>query len=52
MTFLQGLLVTLATGMIIFILILLAAVKVGSDYDDAYGYDDLMERKNDGSSEH
>lgn len=49
MTFLQGLIVTLVTGIVTFIVILWACVKVASDYDDAMDYE---ERENDESSKH
>ena len=49
MTFLQGLILTLVTAIVIFIAILWTCVKSGSDYDDAMGYE---ERENDESSKH
>lgn len=55
MTFLQGLILTLITTIVIFIAILWACVKSGSDYDDVMGYDDAInyeERENDESSKH
>lgn len=49
MTFLQGLIVTLVTCIVIFIAILWACLKAASDYDDAMNYE---ERENDESSKH
>lgn len=47
MTFLKGLIISLAVAIALFILLMWACLKVASDYDDMMDYDDLMEREND-----
>lgn len=43
MTFLKGLIISLAVAIALFILLMWACLKVASDYDDMMNYDDLMD---------